>query len=54
MKAAVTEAPGAMRVMDVPDAGEVKLRLNHHFRVQPGAQLSAALQQIHASARYVF
>jgi hypothetical protein len=32
----------------------LRLKINHHFRVQPGPALNAALQQVHASPRYVF
>ena len=39
---------------DTSNRGEVRLKINQHFRVQPGAALSAKLQQVHATARYVF
>ena len=32
----------------------LRLKINHHFRVQPGPALSAALLQVHASPRYIF
>ncbi len=33
---------------------QMRLKVNHHFRVQPGPELNAALLDAHASARYVF
>jgi DNA polymerase III subunit alpha len=51
------EIPVSVTIVDVPaELGkpELRLKLNHHFRVQPGAALNAALQQVHATARYVF
>jgi hypothetical protein len=48
------DVPVSVTLTEVPEAGEIRLRLNHHFRVQPGPALNAALQQIHASPRYVF
>jgi len=39
---------------DTSNRGEVRLKINQHFRVQPGAALSAKLQQVHATAKYVF
>jgi|GEM_PF-13548 len=33
---------------------ELRLKLNHHFRVQPGQALNEALSRIHANPRYVF
>ena len=55
------EVPLSISIVDLPQAlidnspkGEVKLRVNQHFRVQPGAALSAKLLQVHATAKYVF
>lgn len=48
------EIPVTVTLVDVPDAGEIRLKLNHHFRVEPGAALNAALQKIHASPKYLF
>jgi hypothetical protein len=39
---------------DSSNRGEVRLKINQHFRVQPGGALTAKLQQVHATARYVF
>ncbi|HKR63756.1 MAG TPA: DNA polymerase III subunit alpha [Thermoanaerobaculia bacterium] len=33
---------------------QMRLKVNHHFRVQPGPDLNAALQDVHANPRYVF
>ncbi|HKO54487.1 MAG TPA: DNA polymerase III subunit alpha, partial [Thermoanaerobaculia bacterium] len=56
------EIPVSVMIVELPEEiaannngrPELRLKLNHHFRVQPGPALSAALQQVHASARYVF
>jgi hypothetical protein len=55
------EIPLSVTVTDLPrelaaSAGrdELRIRVNHHFRVQPGTALSVALQQVHANPRYVF
>jgi hypothetical protein len=48
------EIPVSVTLVDVPQHGEVRLKINQHFRVQPGPALNAALQQVHASPRYVF
>jgi hypothetical protein len=32
----------------------LKLKVNHHFKVQPGRELSDALTRVHAQPRYVF
>ena len=52
---------GDITLVDLPQSlidnspkGEVKLRVNQHFRVQPGAALTAKLLQVHATAKYVF
>jgi DNA polymerase-3 subunit alpha len=55
------EVPLTITLVDLPQSlidnspkGEVKLRVNQHFRVQPGAALTAKLLQVHATAKYVF
>jgi len=55
------EVPLTISIVELPQAlidnspkGEVKLRVNQHFRVQPGATLTAKLLQVHATAKYVF
>ncbi len=48
------EIPISVTLIDVPEHGQVRLKVNGHFRVQPGPALNEALQQVHASPRYVF
>jgi hypothetical protein len=55
------EVPLTISIVELPQSlidnspkGEVKLRVNQHFRVQPGASLTAKLLQVHATAKYVF
>jgi hypothetical protein len=55
------EIPLTVTIVDLPQVladssnrGEVRLKVNQHFRVQPGAGLSAKLQAVHATAKYVF
>jgi DNA polymerase III alpha subunit len=51
------EIPVSVTIIEVPESlgkSELRLRLNHHFRVQPGPALNSALQQVHATPRYVF
>ena len=51
------EIPVSVTIVEVPKElgkSEVRLRLNQHFRVQPGPALNSALQQLHAVPRYVF
>jgi len=55
------ETPVTVTIIDLPpelaeSTGQPHLRMkvNHHFRVQPGAALNQALGVVHASARYVF
>ncbi|HUP48134.1 MAG TPA: DNA polymerase III subunit alpha [Thermoanaerobaculia bacterium] len=48
------EIPVSVTLVDVPEAGQVRLKLNQHFRVQPGPALNEALQQVHANAHYLF
>jgi len=55
------EVPLTISIVELPQSlidnspkGEVKLRVNQHFRVQPGASLTAKLLQVYATAKYVF
>ncbi len=54
------EVPVSVTLVDVPKEldsggrGQLRMKLNQHFRVQPGPALSAALEQVHAVPRYVF
>ncbi|HEX8618087.1 MAG TPA: DNA polymerase III subunit alpha [Thermoanaerobaculia bacterium] len=55
------EIPVTVTITDLPaelaaSTGQPQLRLkvNHHFRVQPGAALNDALTAVHASPKYVF
>jgi DNA polymerase-3 subunit alpha len=48
------EVPVTVTLIEVPNEGEIRLKLNHHFRVQPGPALNAALQAVHAAPHYVF
>jgi DNA polymerase-3 subunit alpha len=55
------EIPLSVTIVELPQVladssnrGEVRLKINQHFRVQPGAALSTKLQQVHATAKYVF
>ncbi len=48
------EIPISVTLIDVPEHGQVRLKVNGHFRVQPGPALNEALQRVHASPRYVF
>nr|MDQ3283097.1 DNA polymerase III subunit alpha [Acidobacteriota bacterium] len=55
------EIPVTVTITDLPSevaatAGQPHLRLkvNHHFRVQPGPELNSALTAVHASPKYVF
>jgi DNA polymerase-3 subunit alpha len=55
------EIPVSVTIVDLPaelaqssGAGQLRLKVNHHFRVQPGPALSQALTDVHASARYLF
>ena len=59
--AAVGSVKQHLNIVDLPQAlidnspkGEVKLRVNQHFRVQPGSDLRAKLLQVHATAKYIF
>jgi DNA polymerase-3 subunit alpha len=55
------EIPVTITITDLPadlaaSTGQPQLRLkvNHHFRVQPGLALTEKLVSVHANARYVF
>ena len=53
------EIPVSITLTEVPDAvgnsaPRLRMRLNHHFRVQPGPELSGALEQIEATVVYSF
>jgi DNA polymerase-3 subunit alpha len=55
------EIPLSVTIVELPQVladssnrGEVRLKINQHFRVQPGAALSSELLKVHATARYVF
>jgi hypothetical protein len=55
------EIPVTVTIVDLPaelaaSTGQPQLRLkvNHHFRVQPGSALNDALTAVHASPKYVF
>ncbi len=55
------EIPVTITIVDLPPAvaeqtgqPQLRLKVNHHFRVQPGPALSSALTSVHAHPRYVF
>jgi DNA polymerase-3 subunit alpha len=55
------EIPVTVTITDLPaelaastGAPQLRLKVNHHFRVQPGSALNAALSAVHASPKYVF
>ena len=55
------EIPVTVTITDLPadlaaSAGQpqLRLRVNHHFKVQPGAALNDALTAVHARPKYVF
>jgi DNA polymerase-3 subunit alpha len=55
------EIPVTITIVDLPAAvaeqtgqPQMRLKVNHHFRVQPGPSLSSALTAVHANPRYVF
>jgi hypothetical protein len=55
------EIPVTITIVDLPQAlaestgqPQLRLKVNHHFRVQPGPALSTALTAVHANPRYVF
>jgi len=55
------EIPVTITIVDLPEAlaestgsPQLRMKVNHHFRVAPGPGLSSALNAVHASPRYVF
>ncbi len=55
------EVPVTVTIVELPPelvatAGgpQLRLKVNHHFRVQPGPALNDALNAVHASPKYVF
>ena len=50
----VEEHAGEIPVAESVGQSQMRLKVNHHFKVQPGPELNAALLDVHASARYVF
>ncbi|HVR40510.1 MAG TPA: DNA polymerase III subunit alpha [Thermoanaerobaculia bacterium] len=55
------EIPLSITIVELPadvaqnvGRADMRLRINHHFRVQPGAALTQALGRVYAHARYVF
>ncbi|HEX8253846.1 MAG TPA: DNA polymerase III subunit alpha, partial [Thermoanaerobaculia bacterium] len=55
------EIPVTVTIIDLPaelaastGAPQLRLKVNHHFRVQPGPALSEALHAVHARPKYVF
>jgi hypothetical protein len=50
---ALTEVPAEVRER-LSNGEKVKIRINGHFRVQPGPQLSAAIQSLDANLIYSF
>jgi len=51
------EIPVTVTIVDVPEAlggSSVRMRINGHFRVQPGAALADALRKVEANPKYVF
>jgi DNA polymerase-3 subunit alpha len=48
----IVELP--QELIDNSPRGEVRLRVNQHFRVQPGSDLKAKLLQVYATAKYIF
>ncbi|HEV2719192.1 MAG TPA: DNA polymerase III subunit alpha [Thermoanaerobaculia bacterium] len=53
----VGEIPVSITIVDVPDAAggtPVRMKINQHFRVKPGPELSTALDALAAKAQYLF
>jgi len=55
------EIPVTITITDLPPelaestgAPQLRLKVNHHFRVQPGSVLTEKLMSVHANTRYVF
>lgn len=53
------ETPLSVTLVDVPESlansrGQLRMKIAHHFRVQPGADLTSALERVNAKATYLF
>lgn len=55
------EIPVTITIVELPaevaatvGRAEMRLRVNQHFRVQPGTELQAALERVQVNAKYVF
>jgi hypothetical protein len=55
------EIPVTVTIVELPPevaaqtgGPQLRLKVNHHFKVQPGPALNEALQSVHANAHYVF
>ena len=55
------EIPVTITIVELPPelaastgSPHLRMKVNHHFRVQPGAALVTALQGVHANPRYLF
>ncbi|MEO8034005.1 MAG: hypothetical protein ABI837_06190, partial [Acidobacteriota bacterium] len=51
------EIPVSVTIVEVPEAvggSSLRMKINHHFRVQPGPALTAALAAAHVKPLYVF
>jgi DNA polymerase III subunit alpha len=51
------EIPVSITIVDVPPDvanGAVRMKINHHFRVQPGPALTAALEAARVRPQYIF
>ena len=51
------EIPVSITIVDVPDSAggaSVRMKINQHFRVKPGPELSTALDALAAKAQYLF
>ncbi len=51
------EIPVTITIIDVPEelgGPSVRMKVNHHFRVQPGPELKAALELLRVRVQYVF
>jgi DNA polymerase III subunit alpha len=50
----LTHVPEAVAKAAGADGSEVVLKLNHHFRIQPGPAFTSAVSELHASLHYSF
>jgi hypothetical protein len=57
------EVPVMVRLTEVPlelaraagsDGAQVQLKLNHHFRIQPGQKFTSAITELKAQLQYLF